>query len=71
MKPAKNYYRVMLGKKSIHAAECFAGNFIGTDFGIDQDLTKKLPEEWREFNKEFIPIYLAKCSGSYVRSRIF
>jgi restriction system protein len=56
----KNYYRVMLGKKSVHAAECFAGNFIGTDFGIHQDLTKKLPEEWRVFNKEFIPVYLAK-----------
>jgi len=60
VKSVKNYYRVMLGRKSIHAAECFAGNFIGTDFGIHQDLTKKLPEEWRAFNKEFIPIYLAK-----------
>jgi restriction system protein len=49
----------MLGQKSIHAAECFAGSFIGTDFDIDQDLTKKLPEEWRVFNKEFIPIYLS------------
>ena len=44
MKSAKGYYRVMLGQKSVYAAECFAGNFIGTDFGIDQDLTKKLPE---------------------------
>jgi restriction system protein len=50
----------MLGQKSVYAAECFAGSFIGTDFGIDQDLTKKLPEEWRAFNQEFIPIYLAK-----------
>lgn len=55
----KNYYRVMLGEKSVHAEECFAGNFIGTDFGINQDLTKKLPDEWRAFNKEFIPVYLA------------
>lgn len=50
----------MLGRKSVYAAECFDGNFIGTDFGIDQDLTNKLPEEWRAFNQEFIPIYLAK-----------
>jgi restriction system protein len=50
----------MLGQKSVYAAECFAGNFIGTDFGIDQDLKNKLPEEWRAFNQEFIPIYLAK-----------
>jgi restriction system protein len=49
----------MLGQKSVYADECFAGGFIGTDFGITQDLTKKLPEEWRTFNREFIPIYLA------------
>ena len=55
----KNYYRVMLGRKSVHAEVCFAGNFIGTDFGINQDLSGKLPEEWRSFNKEFIPVYLA------------
>lgn len=56
----KNYYRIMLGKKSIHAQEAYKGNFIGADFGIDTDLTNKLPENWREFNKEFIPIFLAK-----------
>jgi restriction system protein len=56
----KGYYRVMLGKKSIHAAECFAGNFIGADFDIAQDLTNKLPEEWRAFNKEFIPVFMAR-----------
>jgi hypothetical protein len=41
MKPVKSYFRVMLGQKSIYAAECFAGSFIGTDFGIDQDLSPK------------------------------
>lgn len=55
----KNYYRIMLGRKSIHAEECFMGNFIGADFGIVQDLTGKLPDEWRAFNREFIPIFLA------------
>jgi restriction system protein len=54
----KSYYRVMLGPKSVHAEECFTGGFIGTDFGIHQDLSKRLPEEWRAFNKEFIPVYL-------------
>ena len=49
----------MLGQKSVHAEECFTSNFIGTDFGITQDLTKKLPDEWRAFNKEFIPVFLA------------
>lgn len=55
----KSYYRVMLGKGSVHAAECFAGNFIGADFGINQDLSPKLTEQWRDFNHEFVPIYLA------------
>ena len=55
----KNYYRVMLGRGSTHAKECFAGNFIGADFGIAEDLSGKLPEEWRAFNKQFIPVYLA------------
>lgn len=54
----KSYYRVMLGQKSVHAPECFAGCFVGTDFGIHEDLSRKLPEEWREFNKQFIPVFL-------------
>ena len=37
----KSYYRVMLGRKSIHATECFASGFIGTDFDIDEDLSGK------------------------------
>lgn len=55
----KSYYRVMLGKKSAFAEQCFAGNFIGADFGIKEDLSRKLPDEWRAFNKQFIPVFLA------------
>lgn len=54
----RNFYRLMLGRKSVHAEACFAGGFVGTDFGIHQDLTGRLPDEWRAFNKEFIPVYL-------------
>lgn len=54
----KNYYRVMLGKKSAHAEACLGSGFIGADFGIAHDLTSKLRDEWREFNKQFIPIFL-------------
>jgi len=57
--PARNYYRVMLGRQSVHAAECFAGGFIGADYQIHQDLTGQLPDEWRQFNAQFIPIFLA------------
>lgn len=56
----KYYRRVMLGRKSIYAEKCFAENFIGTDFDIGMDLTNKLPDDWRVFNKEFIPVYLAR-----------
>jgi len=54
----KKYIRVMLGRKSMHAAECLAGNFIGADYGIHEDLSGRLPDNWRSFNSTFIPIYL-------------
>ncbi len=54
----KSFYRIMLGAKSKYAKECSEGNFLGVDFGIRMDLTGRFPETWREFNKEFIPIYL-------------
>jgi len=56
----KSYFRIMLGKKSVYAEEAYKGNFIGSDFGVDIDLTNKLPDNWRKFNKEFIPKYLEK-----------
>lgn len=59
----KNYYRVMLGKGSSHFAECSQGNFIGTDFDMQIDLTNRLPEVWRKFNDEFIPIFLQQHPG--------
>ncbi len=58
MTPTRSYYRVMLGEKSRFAEECFAGNFIGTDFDIRQDLSNDLPDDLRSFNSKFIPIYL-------------
>lgn len=54
----KEFYRVMLGRGSMYAQECREQGFIGADFDIQQDLTGHLPDDWREFNKEFIPIYL-------------
>lgn len=55
----KTYYRLMLGPKSIYAEECFRDNFIGVDFGIHMNLSGRFKETWKDFNKEFIPIYLA------------
>jgi len=54
----KNYYRIFLGKNSIHAQECFSGGFVGAEFNIQEDLTGKLPEQWRDFNQAYIPVYL-------------
>jgi restriction system protein len=54
----KQYYRIMLGNASVHAAECFAGGFIGVDYGFTQDLSGHLPDNWRDFNKQFIPVFL-------------
>lgn len=56
----KSYYRVMLGEKSKHFEEMFAANCIGAGFIYGVDLTKKLPDQWRTFNKEFIPVYLKR-----------
>ena len=55
-----DYYKVMLGKGSKYATECFKGGFIGADFGFDMDLNGSLPENWKDFNKEFIPFLQAK-----------
>ena len=55
---AKKYNRVMLGRGGQFAEECRKGGFIGANFDIPDDLTGKLPDNWRVFNKEFIPVWL-------------
>jgi restriction system protein len=59
----KRYFRIMLGAKSIHAEECFKGNFIGADFNINTDLTNNLPDNWRDFNQKYIPQWLSTHPG--------
>ncbi len=52
----KRYYRIMLGKKSVYAAECFAGGFIGSGLGgIKRDIGQHLPDDFRSFSQQFIP----------------
>lgn len=60
MTMARSYYRIMLGRKSMHAQLCFDGAFIGGYWGMNFDLNGKLPENWRDFNKEFIPAFLER-----------
>jgi restriction system protein len=55
----KRYFRVMLGKKSIYASECLKEGFIGADLGIHENLSGNLPDNWRDFNKKYIPVFMA------------
>ena len=63
----KNYHRVMLGQKSVFAAQCFAEDFIGADFGIAEDGTfyyvMELADDWQNgqsFNAaRYVPKTLA------------
>ena len=59
----KNYYRVMLGTGSSCAEECIAASCIAAGYIHNQDLTGKLPDDWRAFNKEFIPKFLTANPG--------
>lgn len=58
-----SYFRIMPGAGAVFAKDCFNGGFIGADFDIKQDLSGDLPDEWREFNKKFIPIWLEAHPG--------
>ncbi len=53
-----SYYRIIAGAKSVFAQEFLEGGFIAANWNIDQDLTHDLPDDWREFNHRFIPVYL-------------
>jgi restriction system protein len=55
----KRYFRIMSGRSSIFASEAREGGFVGVNWFPEVDLSQRLPDNWRDFNKEFIPIYLA------------
>ncbi len=59
MIPNRSFYRIMAGAKSVYAKQCFDEGFIAADWNINQDLSGMLPDDWREFNKRFIPVYLS------------
>ena len=54
----KSYYRVMLGKQSLHAAICFANGYIGIDNDLQRDIGPYLTDNWRHFNAKMVPEYL-------------
>jgi restriction system protein len=55
----KQYYRIMLGPKSKYSDECYKGSFIGADYGINENLMENLPDNWKDFNLKYIPVYLS------------
>ena len=59
----KSYYRIMLGRKHALAKECLEGGYICTGFGFKEDFTGKLPDDWRAFNKAYIPVFLKNRPG--------
>ena len=54
----KQYFKVMLGRKSCMAEECHQQGYIGTGFLHRIDLSNSLYDYWRDFNKKFIPQYI-------------
>ncbi|MCL1929051.1 MAG: hypothetical protein FWG07_09720 [Treponema sp.] len=55
----KDYYRVILGKKSSMADECYNAGFIGVGFNREEDITEYLFDTVKEFNAFFVPKYLS------------
>ena len=49
----------MLGGKSAHAQICRSEGFVGTDFDVHEDLTGRLPDKWKDFNKEWVPYFVS------------
>jgi len=52
------YNRIMPGAKSMHLEECLNGNFIGVDFGINEDISNYLSDDVKSFKERYRPIYL-------------
>ena len=57
----REYYRLMLGRKSIHAELCFSENFVGLDWFPDTDFAGEFTDNWKiliksmfQFNKNRI-----------------
>lgn len=54
------YLRLILGKGSIYANQCRNEGIIGVDFDMDMDFTGKFHYKWRDFNKQYNPVFLSK-----------
>jgi len=50
----------MLGRQHKYFNECYDNKYVGVGFDIEVDLKNDLPDNWRDFNKKYIPFYLNK-----------
>lgn len=64
----KKYNRVMLGRAGKYAKMCREGGYIGADFAIYEDLSDSLYENWRDFNKKYIPVWMNNVPGKSTTS---
>lgn len=53
----------MLGRAGKYAKMCREQGYIGADFEIYEDLSDSLYENWRDFNKKFIPVWMSNVPG--------
>ena len=60
---ARKYNRIMLGRAGRFAKMCREEGYIGANFDIKKDLSSSLPENWRLFNEETIPLWLESNPG--------
>ena len=52
------YNRIMPGAKSAYFSDCLNEGFIGVDFGINEDLSKSLNDDVKNFKEKYRPVYL-------------
>lgn len=49
----------MLGRKSCFAEDCRNNSYIGANFEIKENIADRLYDNWKQFNEEVIPIWMA------------
>lgn len=52
-----SYFKLYLGSSSKYVDECIKGSFVGVHYGVIEDLTNILGDNWEDFNKRYIPTY--------------
>ena len=57
MTTPRSYYRIILGRKNVHAEPCHEQSFIGGDWGLNFDLADSLESSVEKFRETNRPIY--------------